>query len=339
MSVPPEQMRYLLRIRQGLPLNLKVKYTLRRISMWYEHFDGMVYVAFSGGKDSTVLSHLVHSLYPNVPLVFADTGNELDSVCEFVATYGDRVTVVRPKMTFDEVIEKYGYPVVNKEQAQRIWEVRNTKSQKLRDIRMNGYPNGSGKISEKWKFVIDAPFKVTSKCCGILKCAPSSIYGKQTGRKEIVGTMAVESRLRKQTYIKNGCNAFDLKSPASRPLMFWTEQDVLRYIVDNRLGIAGAYGNIVDEGGTLRTTGEERTGCKQCLFGAHKDAENRIQRLARIEPESYRHAIEDLHYDVVMDYLGLEWRPLADIPVKADPQLDLFVPGSERLKAATNGDS
>ena len=33
-------------------------------------------VSFSGGKDSTVLAHLVHDIYPNVPLIFANTGLE-----------------------------------------------------------------------------------------------------------------------------------------------------------------------------------------------------------------------------------------------------------------------
>ena len=37
---------------------------------FYNHFDGKVYVSFSGGKDSTVLFNIVRSMYPEVPAVF-----------------------------------------------------------------------------------------------------------------------------------------------------------------------------------------------------------------------------------------------------------------------------
>lgn len=315
-----------LRQYQALPLSAKIRLTEMRVREWYDANDGLVYVAFSGGKDSTVLLDIVWSIYPDVPAVFADTGNELNSILEFVKTYSDKVIWVKPKMSFEEVVKKYGYPVVNKEQAQRIYEARTTKSKELLDIRLNGYPSGSGKISNKWRFVIDAPFNVTSKCCKILKCSPSNIYGKETGRREMTAVMAGESRLRMQTYIKHGCNAFDLKSPAGRPMMFWGEQDVLSYLVNNSIPFAECYGLIEAQAdGSLKCSGEQRTGCKFCLFGAHKDAENRIQRLARIEPESYRHAMEDLHYDKVMDFLGIEWRPLSDL----DEQRELDFEGGE----------
>ena len=50
---------------QSLPLSAKVVMTQQRIREWYEHWDGMVYVSFSGGKDSTVLLHLVRDMYPS----------------------------------------------------------------------------------------------------------------------------------------------------------------------------------------------------------------------------------------------------------------------------------
>jgi 3'-phosphoadenosine 5'-phosphosulfate sulfotransferase (PAPS reductase)/FAD synthetase len=104
--------------------------------------------------------------------------------------------------------------------------------------------------------------------------------------------------------------------------MFWTEQDVLRYHVEHNLPIAGAYGEIKEQSdGTLKCTGDQRTGCKFCLFGIHLEkGENRIQRLARVEPESYRYAIEELGYDKVMDFLGVEWRPF----VQPDMQMDML---------------
>ena len=44
---------------QRLPLSRKIQITTARIIEWYQHYDGKVYVAFSGGKDSTVLLDIV----------------------------------------------------------------------------------------------------------------------------------------------------------------------------------------------------------------------------------------------------------------------------------------
>jgi len=66
-----------------------------------------VYVSFSGGKDSTVLLHLVRSLYPEVPAVFCDTGLEFPEIKEFVRNTPD-VTTIRPTMSFRKVLEIMG---------------------------------------------------------------------------------------------------------------------------------------------------------------------------------------------------------------------------------------
>ena len=86
-SISPEEYamkRNFLKQRQSLPLHLKIELSKNRIKQFYEHFDGKVYVSFSGGKDSTVLLHLVRSLYPEVPAVFVDTGLEYPEVRQFV---------------------------------------------------------------------------------------------------------------------------------------------------------------------------------------------------------------------------------------------------------------
>lgn len=108
----------LLRQLQALPLNAKVLMTQQRIREWYNYFNGNVCISFSGGKDSTVLTYLVHDMYPNVPLVFANTGLEYPEIQAFAREMG--AEFVRPKMRFDEVISKYGYPIIGKEVAEAI---------------------------------------------------------------------------------------------------------------------------------------------------------------------------------------------------------------------------
>lgn len=108
---------------QSLPLSAKILMTKRRIREWYDYWDGQVYVSFSGGKDSTVLLHIARELYPDIEAVFVNTGLEYPEIQSFVKTF-DNVTILRPKMRFDEVIKTYGYPMISKETSQDIYDAR-----------------------------------------------------------------------------------------------------------------------------------------------------------------------------------------------------------------------
>lgn len=176
---------------QSLPLDAKIIMTKRRIRDWYEYWDGLVYVSFSGGKDSTVLKHLVDSMYDDVPALFVNTGLEYPEIQQFAKSQPN-VVMVRPRMRFDEVIKKYGYPAVSKEVAQSIHEVsraikRDGSTFSRRMKRLNGeLLDSQGRPSiynqSKWKFLLDADFNVSHMCCHVMKKAPAKKYEKETGR-------------------------------------------------------------------------------------------------------------------------------------------------------------
>lgn len=291
-----------LKQKQSLPLEAKIRLTEVRIRTFYEHFEGQVYVSFSGGKDSTVLLDIVRRLYPNIPAVFVDTGLEYPEIKEFVNTV-DNVTWVRPKMPFNKVIEKYGYPVISKEQARYIRDCQNptdknviTRRRRMMGIDRNGNQKKSGMISKKWRYLIDAPFKIGEQCCDIMKKKPVAEYKKTTGRKQFVGTMAEDSRMRTQSYLRVGCNSFD--NGSSQPLAFWLEKDIWEYIKTKNI----PYSTIYD-------TGVRRTGCMFCMFGVHLEKGlNRFQRMQKTHPKLWDYCINKLGCGKVMDHIGVSYR-------------------------------
>lgn len=285
-----------LRIMQNLPLNIKVRMTQSRIRGWVnEYGENGVYVSFSGGKDSTVLLHIVREMYPNIEAVFVNTGLEYPSIGLF-ARSKENVTTIRPEMNFREVLLKYGYPLISKEVAECVSQARkglesdkgyySYRLAKLQGTAVDKEGRKSLYNQEKWKFLLYAPFAISHMCCNVMKKKPAKTFGKKNDKKPIIGTMADESRLRKQQWLKNGCNGFDMKSPVSNPLSFWVEDDILQYIVENNLDIAKAYKQVVfnEKEHKYQTTGCQRTGCIFCLFGITQDR-NRIARLQIEEPK------------------------------------------------------
>lgn len=111
-----------------LPLERKIQISQARIIEWYNHYHGNVVVSFSGGKDSTVLLHLVRSIFPNVRAVFSNTGLEYPEIQKHVKSL-DNVDIVKPSMRFDQVISTYGYPLIGKEVAEAIYYARRIRSQ------------------------------------------------------------------------------------------------------------------------------------------------------------------------------------------------------------------
>lgn len=339
---------------QAMPLRHKIQMTARRIESWYEYWasynldwadDGPpgIYMSFSGGKDSTVLRHILKNhciaVY-DCPLVFVDTGLEYPEVRKFAIENAD--VVLRPKMSFKQVLLKYGYPVIGKAQAHAIRDLQNAHGQNdaTVNLRLTGY-NRKGqycptyKLADKWVPLKDAPFKISEQCCDVMKKAPFKQYEKETHRKPIVGSMCVESRLRENAWLSNGCNAFEAKRPMSQPMAFWTENDVLMYLFLYRVPYASVYGEIrctyngkecpprsarrclteypeSEKKFQFYTTGVSRTGCMFCAFGAHLErCPNRFQQMRESHPAQYDYCMKPvdqggLGMAEVLDYIGVD---------------------------------
>ncbi len=85
-------------------LDYKIELAKNNIFEWYEYFQGKVYVAYSGGKDSSVLLHLVRGMYPEVPAVYYKTGLEWPEI-EKMVNKTENVVKIRPRIPFSQKIQ------------------------------------------------------------------------------------------------------------------------------------------------------------------------------------------------------------------------------------------
>jgi len=301
-----------LKALQSLTLEQKIQATKVRIIEWYNRYDGNVYVSFSGGKDSTVLLDIVRQSYPEIEAVYVDTGLEYPEIRDFVKTK-ENVTWLKPELSFYEVLKKYGYPIISKEVSRDIAVARRKPDGKTAD-KFN--PNsdyckkyGMQWCLNKWDFLKDSDIPISNQCCNIMKKRPAKKYKKETNKKAILATMTCESRERKQNWLKSGCNAFDNNDPQSQPMSFWTEQDVLQYLITYKIPYASIYGDIIkNRKGKLETTGAERTGCMFCCYGIQCEKEpNRFQKMKVTHPKQYDYCIHKLGIGKILDFIGVKY--------------------------------
>lgn len=309
--------------RKYLPWEVKLQLTRTRIREWYENWNEMVYVSYSGGLDSTVLLHLVRKeLGDSIPAVFSNTGLEFPEIIKFARRASGEYREIEPRdkngkrISFRDVILTEGYPVISKETAQKLRKLRHGNlSERYKNYLLNGDERGKfGMLPKKWRFLIDAPFDSSEKCCDVMKKNPLKKYVRETGRVPFIGVTQDEGFKREHQYAHTGCNVYDGSTVKSQPLGFWTKQDVLRYVVENDIEICSVYGDIKQTPcGEYYLSGEQRTGCMFCAFGAHLEAEpNRFQRMSTQYPNQYRFCMKPvceggLGMAEVLEYIGIPW--------------------------------
>lgn len=299
--------------------SLKDKIRLSReiIKDFYENIEdkNSMIISSSFGKDSVVLIDLVRSVYPEIPIVYMNTGVEHPSCIELSKTY-DNVLEVSPKKTMEEIIEEYGYMLpIGKEKTNTISLCRkNLGEGKFNTVRVKKMRGDFGEKSlfnfTKYQWVVFAPFKISDKCCQYLKIEPSERIGKKYGYTHVfVGITAEESRMRKNNLLNNGFNT----ETQSRPLGHWTVHDILQYCLNQDIQIASCYGDIIKgDDGKLKTSKFSRTGCVCCPIGSHLKNKNDFQRLYEEDREIWDYVINKLGFGQVLDFFDVPYVPIKE---------------------------
>ena len=148
------------------------------------------YISFSGGKDSTVLSHLVDLAVPGnkIARVYSNTGIEMNAVRDFVLELqkeDSRIEIIKPSVNIKEALERDGYPFKSKEHSEIVGIYQRNGFCKTTDRYLNPAESrksfGCPKIL-RYQFSQDFKLKCSKKCCYNMKEKPMTDYARSHNR-------------------------------------------------------------------------------------------------------------------------------------------------------------
>lgn len=158
------------------------------------------YLSFSGGKDSTIVHHLLDIALPNnrIPRVFIDTGIEYNLIREFVyglAKNDDRFVIIKPTQNIKQVLEKYGYPFKSKQHSHNLLVYQNS-GMGLSVKRYLGIIESNTKFRcpkmLEYQFTPEFKLKCSDNCCRKLKKEPIHKWERKNNRHIAITGMRKE---------------------------------------------------------------------------------------------------------------------------------------------------
>lgn len=278
----------LLQEGQALPLSVKIGKAQELLEqVLNDHGAENVYLAFSGGRDSAVIAHMLEKQAPAVTFVFQNTHLEFRETLEYIRwwedTYNRKIIRIKPLKSFKWVLKNHGYPFFSKRLSDLIRRAQHGSVKARISVEKLGYA-----------WAIDAGVPISDKCCYYLKHGSAPELEKKFTAC-ILGTTAAESRTRRRHWISFGCY-FPVEKGTDRvlPLSFWNTRDVIEYHELTGLPWAKLY----DMGFT-------RNGCRLCGFGSHIARPNKFELLARHFPVFWKKAMEKLGFYYACQLLGI----------------------------------
>lgn len=228
------------------------------------------YISFSGGKDSTVLHHLIDEAIPGnqIPRVFMNTGIEYNDIRRFVEelTENDfRFVIVNSKVNIPQMLKEKGYPFKSKFHAEQVrrfqlkGDFEKTNRNYYEGVKASGVEvSAKFKCPEilKYQFSKDFNIPLSPNCCNELKKKPLHKWEEENKRKiAIIGLRQAEGGIRS---MHEGCILtknnvvvkFKPLNPVNDDWMEW-------YIKERNIKLCKLY---------YPPYNFQRTGCKGCVY-------------------------------------------------------------------------
>lgn len=326
---------------QSLPYKVKVGKAKQRIR---EFIYGCDQLGFNthvsvGGLDSITLLCLIKSMNIDIPAISVSVLED-KSIIKVHKQLG--VVMLKPLKTKHEILQEEGFPVISKKIATKIMALQDPTENNatIRHAIITGECGEKGhfatnsrmQLPQKWLELFGGyenenegthyqipPFKVSSKCCEIMKERPCDMWAKENNSKPFLGLMASEGGRRQEALEEHGCNYFGKTTIRSAPFAPFLRNDLLQLALDLDVPVPEIYGRIErDPNGNLRTTGAQRTGCEMCGFGVHMEKRpHRFDKLYDRNPRAWDYWMHKCCTDengnkygwgLVLDYIGVEWR-------------------------------
>lgn len=271
---------------QALPLPKKIEMSLEIIRRGKEATDGApACVLYSGGKDSTVLIHLVQKLYARPLFMYNNTGLAERRLVQYI----------RQRMRGLDFIE-----TEPDEEAFTMWK-------------RTGYWPLFGKRSFTERCRNCPGLHVSPvQCCYQLKEAPANRVMKERGiRLAIWGNRADESTRRKFMF----CDSGTLFKPKKYqwhqcyPLAFWTQKDVLAYLED----VEPDYPHSIST----------EAGCWACCTDITRTPNN-IQRLFKTDRARFEYMIRNGFGEIILRAKGIKGGNIEEL-LRESPQIFLKI--------------
>jgi 3'-phosphoadenosine 5'-phosphosulfate sulfotransferase (PAPS reductase)/FAD synthetase len=297
---------------QSLDLDAKIAWSRRRIERALDRLETPC-LAFSAGKDSTVLLHLLRQYRPGIITIYGNTRIEFPECVRFARWLEDEWQLnfyeARPEVTFWWVVREYGWPLMGKTFGVGGVAHKSSREKFFAELEERGELEG--------QYAIQAEVPISSACCTFLKERPSKHLQKDLGVDGVfLGILAGESRQRMFNFLRYGEWYYPKSQKVwkSHPLAIWTDEDIWEYI--DRYDVP--YASLYDMGYHDEETGEwishKRNGCMFCGMDI-KFPNNHLAIMRRTHPKIW---------DFVMRRKGLGrilWKLRWALE---DHQLDMF---------------